>query len=246
MGWLEGALSSIGGSAAALVGIDGSQNWSNSENSAWNSSYQQANNYADSMSRAYSDNDAAAAREWAERQATIAFERQKELMTMEMEYNAEQAKIARDWNETMANTVYTRSVANMKEAGINPVLAANMGLSAASVGSGATASIGGQSAPLAQGFSGSSSASWSDSHSEGHERAGSSGGSRGTSTSYGESGTATGLRMLADLTEAAYIDSTSAEQAEKLKESFINGVIDALPVNFDKPNQEYSSGGHSF
>lgn len=57
------------------------------------------------------------------------------------EYNAKQAQIQREWQEKMANTVYQRSVKDMKAAGINPILAASMGLGTASVGSGATASI---------------------------------------------------------------------------------------------------------
>ena len=56
-------------------------------------------------------------------------------------YNAEQAKIQREWQERMANTVYQRTVEDMKKAGINPVLAAGMGLGTASVGGGSAASI---------------------------------------------------------------------------------------------------------
>ena len=55
-------------------------------------------------------------------------------------YNAEQARINREWQERMANTVYQRTVEDMKKAGINPVLAAGMGLGTASV-SGSAASI---------------------------------------------------------------------------------------------------------
>lgn len=109
-----------------------------------------------------SNTDASTARDWSAKQAEIAFDRQKELLQMEMDYNSKEAKAAREWQESMANSVYTRSVANMREAGINPILAANMGLSGASVGSGQTASVGGASAPMAQGFMDSSSA-WSSS-----------------------------------------------------------------------------------
>lgn len=95
--------------------------------------------------------------------ATIAYERQKELNEAQMRFNAEEALKQREWEEKMANTIYTRSVANMKEAGINPILAANMGLSGASVGSGATASMGGSSAPMANTFANSSAQSLSES-----------------------------------------------------------------------------------
>lgn len=123
--------------------------------------------HATSAGSGYSNSDAQQAQQFSAEQARIAFERQKELMNMEMEYNSKEAEKARQWNENMANSVYTRSVNNMREAGINPILAANMGLSAASVGSGQTASIGGASAPMAQGFMGSSSEWNNRSESEG-------------------------------------------------------------------------------
>lgn len=56
-------------------------------------------------------------------------------------YNAQQAQIQREWQEKMANTVYQRTVEDMKKAGINPILAATMGMGTGAVGSGATASM---------------------------------------------------------------------------------------------------------
>lgn len=141
------------------------------------------------MGSGYSQTDAEDARQWSAQQAEIAFNRQKELMQMEMNYNAKQAQIAREWEENMANTVYTRSVANMKEAGINPILAANMGLSGASVGSGQSASISGASAPMAQGYMNTSSAWNTESH--------------GNSSSWNnsENGLVTAMQALAKLAE---------------------------------------------
>lgn len=129
------------------VGVNPTQSYSSggSSNSYINSA--QSSNY--STAQGSSQTYGSEATQAAAQAARIAFERQKELMQMEMEYNSREAQKARDWEENMANTVYTRSAENMKAAGINPVLAANMGLSAASVGSGATASIGGASAPMA-------------------------------------------------------------------------------------------------
>ena len=158
------------------------------------------------------------ARKWSAEQAAIACERQKQLMQMEQTDNAEQAKIARDWEASMANTIYTRSVKNMKEAGINPILAANMGLSGASVGSGATASISGASAPMAQSFMDTSSASSGASESWGE--------SHGSSWSESEGGIVTALSALGGLFEQLANQAASSQTVNFILDGLENSGID--------------------
>lgn len=168
------------------MGISASLNGGISSGGSSNS----AQSYGYSNGSSWSNSDAATANANSSSAADLAYARQKELMQMQMEFNAREAAKQRQWESDMANSVYTRSVNNMREAGINPILAANMGLSAASVGSGATASVSGSSAPMAQSFMQSQSSAesnaenWSSSH--------------GSSWQQSESGLATGMQMLAD------------------------------------------------
>lgn len=150
-----------------------------------------ASSGSQSVSNGYSLNYPIQANANAAAAAEVAYERQKELNQITMDFNKEEAQKNRDWQEQMANSIYTRSVANMKEAGINPILASGMGLSGASVGSGAQASIGGSTAPLAQTFLGAESANSANSSSWGE--------SEGSSWNHSESGLATWLTSMGTL-----------------------------------------------
>lgn len=70
-----------------------------------------------------------------------------------MDYNSAEAQKNRDWQEMMSSTAYQRAMADMKAAGLNPILAANLG--GASTPGGAVGTISGAS----MGLQGASAAS---------------------------------------------------------------------------------------
>lgn len=86
-------------------------------------------------------------RSWSAEQAQLNRDYQTEQNNVAMAYNSAEAEKNRQWQEYMSNTSISRQMADLKNAGLNPVLAAKyMG---ASSGSGSTASVSAQSGSMA-------------------------------------------------------------------------------------------------
>lgn len=199
--------------------ISGSNSFSGSQNSAYSSGG--SSQGAQSSQNAWSNTAGIQASANSAQQAQIANDTQMDMLKAAQEFNAMEAQKQRDWQEQMANTVYTRSVKNMIEAGINPILAANLGLSAGNVASGASASVGTPSAFMGQSFaeqnsaSGASSSEWGSSWNSSQ--------SHGEEWSNSHSGLAEGLKQLGAISDAAMNEIQSSEALKFAMKNFGDG-----------------------
>lgn len=140
-------------------------------------------------------------------------------------YNAEQARIQRDWQQAqvdvanqMANTTYSRSVKDMIDAGINPILAAGAGLGAVgngTVAGGSSASIGSPTGHMAQAVPDVISSSQTASEGQ------------GSSWGSSESGLAIGLQLLGEAIGNAISTLNSGKTLEDYITGFGNAASDA-------------------
>lgn len=145
-------------------------------------------------------------------QAEKAHQRQLELLRETQEFNAKEAQKQRDWQQknidianAMANTVYSRSMKDMKAAGLNPILAAGLGLGSAGAGTtsaGTAASVNTPSTYMGQTFAEQNSAS----HSEGF--------GSGSSWNESTSGLATGLQLMGEAIAGVLENLSSSQKIE--------------------------------
>ena len=94
-------------------------------------------------------------REWQSAENRINREFQQSSAEKAMQFSADQAQINRDFQERMSNTAYQRSVADLRAAGLNPMLAYSQGGASSPTGSaGSGVSASGSSSSGSQASSG--------------------------------------------------------------------------------------------
>lgn len=214
-------MAGLGTLTGALGILPASESSGGSAQSSYNQSEGQSTSHTYGQEASeWSAKEAERARQFAAEQAEINRQFQERLFREEMKYNAQEAQKQRDYQQAqvdvanrMADTIYTRSAANMREAGINPILAFSHGLSGAGTGtvaSGQSASISGSpSGNVAQSFMGQSFADQNSASSQWSK-----GEASGSSWENSVSGLATGLQQMGELIGAGLNSLSSAKLFE--------------------------------
>lgn len=191
---------------------------SDSWNSGWSASQQNAWANANGFSSSMGSGRAASAQSIQNAAEANAINNAN--MERMMAYNAQQAQIQRDWEEEMSNTAYQRSTKDLIAAGLNPILAVTNG--GASTPTGYAASTNALQASMAREYTDYEAENRSESGSEARSESKWSGGSHSESNISEQ--IKAGIEALGDAIGNLKGNSSTAEKLKDFKDTLQTGL----------------------